>query len=399
MDSGLASTSIFTAFFVIITIPSLRYIYNQYTNSNSSSKPDPNRFLRALINLSLLFHTIWILKSLVLRSPVNIFKELGVEWTAPVDVLKAVVMQKASSEDGGGEVPDYLNLLVKRLGSFEMRNLYIRFGHDAIASCEHCSKFEDYALFALAPVLLSYVFEALLIGIITLKNSHRESLRTHALGVLVCAGVLETYYRLTESVVLPQRGSNETVYMWHNNLTFYRHILFLLLPLIITSPLPLLLPPRFSPFPFIPSPTPTNPNHMVPAPSLPDPSLSIQTTLNALNATMTRLHLLKYTHAALMRVPELRTQAGEWWEKEKREGDWIRGDEEVRRVARGVGLPYENKEEVNEMLDEEGVVRPQGDGQKVVVDGVEIPEEGGLRTSARQAVGTLKMAYVPSQYW
>ncbi len=40
-----------------------------------------------------------------------------------------------------------------------------RFGHDAIASCEHCSKFEDYALFALAPVLLSYVFEALLIGV------------------------------------------------------------------------------------------------------------------------------------------------------------------------------------------------------------------------------------------
>ncbi|TFK61219.1 hypothetical protein BDN72DRAFT_778483 [Pluteus cervinus] len=70
-----------------------------------------------------------------------------------------------------------------------------------------------------------------------------------------------------------------------------------------------------------------------------------------------------------MRVPELRTQAGEWWEKKEREGDWIRGDEEVRRLARGVGLAYENK------------------------------EEGGLRTSARQAVGTLKMAYVPSQYW
>ncbi|TFK60289.1 hypothetical protein BDN72DRAFT_535557 [Pluteus cervinus] len=128
--------------------------------------------------------------------------------------------------------------------------------------------FEYYALFALAPILLAYIFEALLIGPI-LGYNHPEPLRTHAVRVLVCAGVLETYDRLTESVVLPQRGSYETVYMWHNNLTFYRHILFLLL----------------------------------------------------------------------------------------------------------------------------------NQGQKVVVDGVEIPEEGGLKTSTRQVVGTLKMACVPSQYW
>ncbi|TFK70036.1 hypothetical protein BDN72DRAFT_857283 [Pluteus cervinus] len=310
---------------------------------------------------------------------------------------------KASSGDGSGEVPEYLMLLVKRLGSFEMRNLYIRALSWWLPMTHHISYLSRASAWAARfipdPLVITYVGSATTQSQAanTVSNSKikASSLSPHLLSYKFEALLVGITVCFTTMWV----DGGRSVYMAQQHGIRPALALALALPLLITSRLPLLLLPPLLPIPVHSFPTPANPDHIIPAPSLPDPSLSIQTTLSTLNTTMTRLRLLKYTQAALMCVPELPTQAGEWWEKGKREGDWIRGDEEVRRVARGVGLAYENKREVNEMLDEERVVRPKGEGKKVVEDGVEIPEEGGLRTSARQAVGTLKKAYVPSQYW
>jgi hypothetical protein len=40
-----------------------------------------------------------------------------------------------------------------------------RFGHDAIARCEWCSSFEDFALFSLPAALFAYLGEAGVIGV------------------------------------------------------------------------------------------------------------------------------------------------------------------------------------------------------------------------------------------
>jgi hypothetical protein len=86
-----------------------------------------------------------------------------------------------------------------------------------------------------------------------------------------------------------------------------------------------------------------------------------------------RLHLLKYTRGATLRVPTLRERAASWWDKERREGSWVRGDERVSRVAERLGLGF----------DETGV--PEG--------------HGNMRAAARIGVQTLMTGFVPSQYW
>lgn len=42
-----------------------------------------------------------------------------------------------------------------------------------------------------------------------------------------------------------------------------------------------------------------------------------------------------------MRNPQLRDKSGKWWEQERREGEWGREDETVRRLADKLGLGYD----------------------------------------------------------
>lgn len=42
-----------------------------------------------------------------------------------------------------------------------------------------------------------------------------------------------------------------------------------------------------------------------------------------------------------MRNPQLRDRSGEWWEQERREGQWGREDETVKRLADKLGLGYD----------------------------------------------------------
>jgi predicted phage gp36 major capsid-like protein len=90
-----------------------------------------------------------------------------------------------------------------------------------------------------------------------------------------------------------------------------------------------------------------------------------------LDQTLTRLRLLKYTKGAIMRVPELREQSEEWWERERRRGEWIREDEGVRKAAERVGYGFDE----GNIIDAEKIASPDGD----------IPGEGRLRTQARKA--------------
>jgi hypothetical protein len=87
-----------------------------------------------------------------------------------------------------------------------------------------------------------------------------------------------------------------------------------------------------------------------------------------------------------MRVPSLRARATAWWGTERQEGEWIREDPGVQRVADALGLGFRERESENDG----GVGAQSTEGNKGV---------GKLRAAAEMAVRSLLAAFVPSQYW
>jgi hypothetical protein len=136
----------------------------------------PRRYAKT--SLFLLAHTLYLLYSIIVSKPENIFETFRLPVNTPADTFRALLIQKSEN----GSIASHLELLLKRLSSFDMRLLYVRsvlfapcptlsrshpssFGHDAIARCEWCSSFEDFALFSLPAALLAYLGEAGVIGV------------------------------------------------------------------------------------------------------------------------------------------------------------------------------------------------------------------------------------------
>lgn len=178
-----------------------------------------------------------------------------------------------------------------------------------------------------------------------------------------------------------------------------RHAVFLLLPLILTI-FPYL---RLHRIPilntFIPAPIPstlvssstaaqtTSAQYQIQglnASTLQQTPLSqlMSKTLQTLNHLVPTLHLIKYSHAAIMRsqntasTPSLHSLSTQWWAEEANEGSIIRNDANVRNIMRSAGLSFD-----------EAVIEPataNGEERKIK------QEEGGLLTSAKKAVEMLK---------
>lgn len=106
-----------------------------------------------------------------------------------------------------------------------------------------------------------------------------------------------------------------TSFQWNDMLEIARTVVFVAVPIIIDC----ILPVRAS----------TSPPH---------PAEPILQSLN------TRLHALKYYRGAIMRSPTLNGNARAWWNRQRKEGEWIREDGRVQAIARGIGIPYEGPE-------------------------------------------------------
>ncbi|KXN91813.1 hypothetical protein AN958_11963 [Leucoagaricus sp. SymC.cos] len=313
------------------------------------------------ISLFLLAHTTYILYHILVAKQENVFRALNLPINTPPDAIKALLIQ--SSEFGS--IPSHLELLLKRLGSFDMRLLYVRFGHDAIATCEWCSSFEDFALFSLPAVLLAYICEAIVIGVLTLSSSKRGYLRPLGIGSLVIACLTEFYWISTSAINIPQQTGDAPTWMLHDQLLRYRHILFLILPLIIYK------------LPSIPIPIPILSNILSPPVTLaPEQKQQHHTaTLRTLEHLLPALHLVKYTKSSIMRTPEYRERAMKWWDQEEKEGKWMMEDENLKKTAKIAGLGFSQG--------------PSGAGE----------DDEPLRKSVLTAVRSLQEAAVPSEHW
>ncbi|KAG7447007.1 uncharacterized protein BT62DRAFT_97226 [Guyanagaster necrorhizus] len=329
-----ASLLLFFATLLAILLPSLHFLRLTW-----SSTPRLGRG----ISCFLLLHSIFLAYSIILLPPPNIFTALRVPLSMPADSIRSLLLKNSDER----ELPRAIEQLLGRMGSFETRTLYVRFGHDVVASCEYCHSYGDFALFALATSILSYICEIAIVGVVTIRGTHRERHRTLGVVALICAAVMEGYCKMTRSIQIPNDPDATSVFMWHDNLLLLRRIVFLLLPVIIHLALP-------------PSP----------------PSSPTQTrTATTLQGLVTKLHLLKYTRGAIARTPSLRAASQEWWSREHDEGEWVRNDRATQDMAEKLGLGF------NEAEAEED------------------KEEGKLRTSAKAAVKGLMNGFVPSDYW
>lgn len=76
-----------------------------------------------------------------------------------------------------------------------------RFGQAALAECEHCVTFDDFALYALPRPLLEYAREAFVVGFVTGRWSLRERWRKWGIAALVGGASFEAYQCITAPVI------------------------------------------------------------------------------------------------------------------------------------------------------------------------------------------------------
>ncbi|KAJ7931290.1 hypothetical protein B0H13DRAFT_1959733 [Mycena leptocephala] len=235
-------------------------------------------------------HSLYFLYQIIVLPPVNIFTRLKIPLNTPTDAIRSILIQQSDT----GDLPAPLAMLLKHLGSFDRpKSPPGQFGHSVVSTCDYCLSFEEFGLFALPRVLLSYVCAVAVIGIVTINNSGP-----------FC---VEVYYISTIAIEIPK--DDKPVFMvLARQLLLLRRLLFLILP-----PLVHMLPPSAS------------------AAALVNPTV---TAVRAAEQTAVRLQLLAFVRGAVMRVPDLRARAAAWWADEAREGDWVREDEGVRDLAR-----------------------------------------------------------------
>ena len=186
----------YIALALVIATPWLYHSFSPF----SPEKPSKSAKHQAL-SLLLLVHTLYILYALLVTQSLNIFKSLNLPPSVPPDILRERLL-----ESFDGNVPPYLDILLKRLGLIDLRSLYFRyvrvfflgggrtvwlrflknrFGHDALTTCSYCQSFNDFAIYAFPTPLLEYIREVAFIGVLSLLlypliSSIQNNLGPHA---------------------------------------------------------------------------------------------------------------------------------------------------------------------------------------------------------------------------
>ena len=200
-----------------------------------------------------------------------------------------------------------------------------RFGQDTIQDCEWCATFTEYAAYTLPVIVLSYIKEAALLGMVTMRGTNRETWRSTTIGSLMLACIVDVYWMLTVKISVtqqeptmvcpisyrPRSWSDSDGLKWYDTLWTLRHMLFTTLPLITHS--------------------------VLSASFTPSPLATVPQTNFALQSLHRRLGLFKFTTEITLRVPEFRQAAGNYWETQRMEGKWAREDEAINRLAEKTG--------------------------------------------------------------
>ncbi|KAF9653727.1 hypothetical protein BDM02DRAFT_3177582 [Thelephora ganbajun] len=251
-------------------------------------------------------HTLYMIYILSFKTPSNLFTRLHLPLSMPSQKIRAILLSRTGMREED-TLPEHIEELLVKLNTFDLRTYFVRFGQNTIQECEWCTNFTEYATYTLSAIVLSYIKEAALLGVVTIRGTDRETWRTTTIGFLMFTCIVDVYWMLTVRITVDQ----QELTMWYDTLWILRHLLFTTLPLVTHF----LLPASFI----------TSPLTIVP-----------QTNL-ALQALHRRVQLLKFTSAITLRVPEFRQSAGNYWETQRMEGKWAREDEAINRLSEKTG--------------------------------------------------------------
>ncbi|KZT33315.1 hypothetical protein SISSUDRAFT_993196 [Sistotremastrum suecicum HHB10207 ss-3] len=255
------------------------------------------------LNIVLLaVHSVYLLYNILVEPPPNVFRSLGVPINAPVSVLRAGL------GDTGADVA--LENLLDRFSSFDPRVYYVRFGHNTLLDCEHCTTFTTHALTALPNLILSYIPTLAFQGILTSPATRRERWRTWTIIPLLLLGPYEFYKVSIARVDMPRPGVEQI--MWHDVLYLLRHIVFLVLPFVTLYFLPL----------------------------APETTPALVHTVTVLQDTLRRLEMFAGVQAASMRSPSLRQRIVDYWETQEEKSNQGRQNKRVQAEAARLQQSY-----------------------------------------------------------
>lgn len=116
--SASVDVYLFTA--VAVTLPLLIYLRQQ----NNGSRPEAS--YEHYLTIFVVLHTLYILHTLILCWPLNLFSRLHIPLNASPDTIRSTIVRRAGL-DANARLPQSLEHLLTRLSSFEMRILYVRF--------------------------------------------------------------------------------------------------------------------------------------------------------------------------------------------------------------------------------------------------------------------------------
>lgn len=264
---------------------------------------------RPILSLLLIANAIYILYTLLLHPPFNIFSVLRIPFTTPETTIRALLLQRTESRRDG--LPPFLELLLTKLASFEVRTMYARFGHDTILKCLDCQNFLQFGLYALSTALVDYIRNICLYGLVTMRGTGRERLRLLGTGVLVTAAAFEAWWISTVDIQVPRDGLG--VVMWHDRLFLARQVIFLIVPTIAHN-------------------LPASPARSI------SPFFLLSRTVMELDTTESKARTLDMTRGAAMRNPKLRQNVDRWWGAQQQESEWARAEVKLEEEAEKVGL-------------------------------------------------------------
>ena len=116
------SLDTYIALGLVIATPWLYYLFSPYNPPSKLTIRDQ------VLSLLLLFHTLYTLHALLVAQPPNIFKSLDLPPNISLDYLREALTERLGvNEQNVTEIPQYLDTLLKRLGSMDMRSLYFRY--------------------------------------------------------------------------------------------------------------------------------------------------------------------------------------------------------------------------------------------------------------------------------
>ncbi|THH18842.1 hypothetical protein EW146_g2201 [Bondarzewia mesenterica] len=302
----------------------------------SLQKPQPTSrpFLRTPLSILVVLHTLFTLYTLVWHQPPNLFTALDIPITTPAQRIRSAIFEHTARDPRFIISPSH-DALLARLSSFEVRTFLVRFGQQAVESCEYCQSLNDFAIHSIPRPLLEYVREAFLIGLVTTHGSARERRRMFAVALLACAAADACNSRTSLCWITMHSGTTfsgrcDTSFSLESSRpsisfrrSLHRHEFVRLSPSLRRS---------------------STPHSHVPN--------SCAIPVERSSATQ-----------------DLRARAAAFWEDDKRVGNWIREDKGVRKAAAETGLWID-----------EGFAGVKGAERR----------EGQLKTAAVMAASTLR---------